>query len=402
MLDFLSPQFWILAALAIFGWAHAHYVWMHIAHDPSRREITAPPEDLSWRSDNLFYRSLAILAGVVSLAVFIFTPHASEFAQSDFFVPALLGLVGSAAVGRALADWRSGTTEPLIRGVSATYNKASQPLKYWASLAWNASVGIAFLATSLFVFDDHTRQRCDDDVGEQALSEMLETCSLMLAENNLDQDGRAELLAARGRVNHRLQESMSALDDYSAALELEPQDSYTLYNRALIHSRLGNLPSAIDDLNASLAINPDFDDAYIERGNAFLDTGQFEKAIGDFTTLFERDPDHPYALANRGIAHAWMGNADVAEKDFSRVAKDSPGWIVVLRGRAILATNRDDDESAIEFLNDALAIQSDDTFSLHMRAEIYWENGQRDLAARDDDLIMEIEKPRLVRVTESP
>jgi tetratricopeptide (TPR) repeat protein len=317
VLDSIPPQVWLVVLLATVGFGPASYVSRHVAHAVIKRDITQPPEDLSWRSNEQLYRCLAILAGLFAVGVFIFTPQAEEFARSDAFLPSLFGVVGGYALSTVAGGWRNRRIEPLLRGFSQIYDRDDQPLRYWASLSWNAIVGCALFAVSLGVMYDNATPRCDDTDDEEALIEALETCDALLVENAQDKERRADLLADRGRVHHRLGNDDRALADYSDALVLEPADSYALYNRGLIYFRTGDLRRAIDDFSASLTLRPDNDDAYLNRGRAYLDRGNFEEAIQDFTTLYERDLDHPYALANRGIAHAWLGNGDLAERDFA-------------------------------------------------------------------------------------
>lgn len=394
MFDSIPPRVWLVLVLVTLGIGSASYVWRHLTHPARPHDITQAPEDLSWRTDKQLYRSLAIVVGLLAVGVFIFTPFAERFARSEAFVPSLLGVVGSFALGTVFRGWRSGRIEPLLRGFSRTFDRDEQPVAYWASLGWNAVLGGALLAGSAGIVHDNATLRCDDTEGQVPLAEVVEACDAMLAEDGIGENRRAYLLAARGRVYHRLGSNVRALADYSEVLELKPKDSYTLYNRGLIYGLMGDKQHAIEDLSASLALRPENDEAYLNRGNAYLDMGMLENAIEDFTTLHERDPDHPYALADRGIAYAWMKNGTLAERDFARVHAGDPGWPVVLRGKAVLAMHRQDHAKVIEYLSQSLALEPDDVFALRMRADAYWKTGQQDLARDDDDRTMKLEAER--------
>lgn len=393
--DSIPPQAWIALALAITALAPASYVWRHLTHGIAPRDITLPPEDLEWKSDRQLYRCLAILVGLLGLGAFVFTPQAEAFARSDWFLPTIFGAVGTFALGTLLPGWHKGEIEPLIRGVSQSYSKHEHPKRYWASLAWNAALGSGLMTASLGLVHGNATPDCDDDSADRAvLLDNLVACDAVLAEFGSDEARRADLLGDRGRVHHRLGNDENALADYSEALEFEPDDSYTLYNRALIHERLDNRIQAIQDFSASLALRPDNNEAYLSRGLAYLDSGRFEESILDFTRLHERDPDNPYALANRGIAHAWLGQADRAERDFQRFDVDAEAWPVVLRGRAVLAFRRQDFPETIRYLTQALEIDPDDYFSLRMRADAFWEVGEHDLARDDDDRTMAMDQTK--------
>ena len=398
----IPTQVWFLLLLGTIGIGPLVYVWRYLAQATTRPDITQPPEDLTWRTTRQLYASLAILAGLLALGGLAFTPLAARIVQSDAFVPSLLGAAGSYALGSAVNGWRKKRIEPILRGFSRAYDQDGQPIRYWASLGWNAILGIGFLVGSLGVLNVETTTRCDDRGDNAAMVVALESCNIQLAKGDLDNDRRATLLAARGRVHHRLGTDVGALADYSASLALDPNNSYTLYNRGLVYRRTGELWSAAKDFNASLELRPDNDDAYLNRGLAYLDMGNFAKAIEDFSTLESRVPDHPYALANRGLANAWQNNRELADRDFRRIGAGDPGWEVVLRARAILAMQQRDYNGVVNYLSQSLVLDPDNLFALRMRAEAYWQLGKRDLARDDDDRLAELDVPprqRLVHVS---
>ncbi len=371
--------------LAVSALAPAAYVWRYFTHDLTPRDITLPPEDLTWKSGRHLLFCLALLTGLLAIGGFAFTEWAENLARSEWLAPAFLGAIGSYALGTVVPGWRNGEIEPLIRGSFKSYSRGEQAKRYWASLIWNGAIGLAFTAGSFGTLYGNSKPACDDNGNEKELFEAVATCNAMLADHDLGVEKRAELLGDRGRVHHRLGNNHLALLDYSKAIELEPGDSYALFNRALIHRELRDLPNAIKDLDASLAVRPENDRAYLERGLANLDYGRFEKAVEDFTLLDNLVPDHPYALANRGLAYAWMDDELNAQDDFRRVGKNQPGWVVVLHGKAVLARNRQNHRESIDYLSQALEIDPDDYFALRLRADAYWEIGEKDLARDDDD-----------------
>jgi Tfp pilus assembly protein PilF len=66
---------------------------------------------------------------------------------------------------------------------------------------------------------------------------------------------------------------------------------------------------------------------------------------------------------------------------------------------------RRDHASVIDHLSQALDLDPNDAFALRMRADTYWETGQRELARDDDDRFMELERehfPERLVVRENP
>lgn len=383
----LPLQFWIIALLAITAWAPAAYVWRYLTHANAPRDITLPPDDLSWKSRDRLVRCLLVLAVLLAIALFVFTPLAGELASSRWFGPVVLGGFSSFALGTLVPGWRDGEVEPLVRGIHKTYSRDDQPKRYWASMAWNAALGIGFLGLSLGIAYDIGRPDCDDS-GD--LVEALASCDLILAEGGLETAEIGEVLAVRGRIHHRLDNHAQARADYTTAIEIDPKNAWAFYSRGLANVGLGDRYAAIEDFDAAIALRPEYSDVYLDRGLAYLDTRRFDRAIADFTKTHELDPDNEYAIANRSVAYAWLHDRSKAERDFASIDPDDKAWLVVLHAKAILADKDGDKREAIGYLSEAIAIDPEDLFAIRMRADTYWDIGERDLARDDDDRLNEL------------
>jgi tetratricopeptide (TPR) repeat protein len=73
-----------------------------------------------------------------------------------------------------------------------------------------------------------------------------------------------------------------ALDDFSAALEINPRSTSALNYKAFINYRQGNFQDAIADYDKSLDLDPENSMGYYNRGMAHLRTGNKVKACADF------------------------------------------------------------------------------------------------------------------------
>ena len=58
----------------------------------------------------------------------------------------------------------------------------------------------------------------------------------------------------------------------------------TCYNRGLAHAKNGALERAIEDYTKAIELNPNYADAYYNRGGTFLRLGEREKAKSDLAT----------------------------------------------------------------------------------------------------------------------
>ena len=355
----ISPQVWLAIALTIGAIAPARYVWRHVTHSGTPRDITQPPEDLSWKSPSLLYRNAAILALLIAFGIVIFTPQAHAFAKSNWFLPGLFAAFGTYAAGTLVPGWRDGKIQPLVRGVYTAFERDTQPKRYWASLAWNALLGIGFLVSSVAMTGDNFTPRCDDPDTDDVvtLGKALAACDASARKPGRDTAERADTFAARGRIEQRLGSYPEAIRAYSSALALDPRDSYSLYNRGWLLLSEGKFDAAIADFDASLALRPDNADAYRDRGYAHLNLHHDALADRDFAALGSREPLPPYLLAQRA--------------DF--------------------AIERGDYDLAVTLASDALERDSKNTHALRLRGEAYWKQGKEALSQADDDRVRAIE-----------
>ena len=355
----IPPEVWLVIALAIGAIAPAKYVWRYFTHDRTLRDITQPPEDLSWKSRRLFYRNVAIVAFLIGFGIFILTPQARAFARSDWFVPSLFAAFGSYAAGTLVPGWREGKIQPLVRGVDTAFEREAQPRRYWASLAWNALLGLGFLAGAVAITRDNLTPTCDDPDTEDtiALREALTACDALGSEPGRDAAEQADVFAARGRIDQRLGRNSDAIRAYSSALALEPRDFYSHYNRGSLLLSKGKLEATIADFDASLALRPDDADSYRDRGFAHLQLHHDALSDKDFAALGIREPLSPSLLAQRA--------------DF--------------------AIERGDFDFAVRLATQALEREPENTYALRLRSEAYWKLGNEALSQVDDDRVRSIE-----------
>ncbi len=266
MFDWMPLRGWLLIAIAAAAYLPARYVLKYAAHAPSRRDITQPPEDLSWRTRRLFAQNLAFLVALIALAIFIFTPQAEQFARSPSFWPILGAGFGAWAIFTAARGFRTGTITPLVRGMSQTFDRNAQPKRFWASMAWNALFGSLMLWLSFQINKDTAaepvRARCYDGSDIYAPREELVACDVLIARaRKSGGSDLAALMTSRGAAYHRLGDYKKALADYQAAIRLNPSDDVPHYNRGLIYQDLGDVWNADTEYAAAIRLNPKAADA---------------------------------------------------------------------------------------------------------------------------------------------
>jgi tetratricopeptide (TPR) repeat protein len=146
--------------------------------------------------------------------------------------------------------------------------------------------------------------------------------------------------SVRGQCWQAKGDALKAIDDFSAALTLEPKDDETLKRRAWAHIGLCEYAKAVSDFTRAIELEPknpmhygdrgrclanllhDYDKALVdhnkaielapkdalfcyERGKTWFAKRDFKAALGDFTKSIE---------LNRQLFVAWLGRAEVLTK----------------------------------------------------------------------------------------
>ncbi len=92
-----------------------------------------------------------------------------------------------------------------------------------------------------------------------------------------------------------------------------------LYNCGTRNAKKGNLTQAIEDFTKAVEIKPDDIMAYNNRGSAFAQQGDYIQAISDFTKAIGINSHDPAAYHNRAVAYYCLKEYDRAWGDVNMV-----------------------------------------------------------------------------------
>ena len=137
---------------------------------------------------------------------------------------------------------------------------------------------------------------------------------------------RAELAFQQGNVFMMLGQIEMAIEVYSHAIELNPNNADAYSNRGATYRKKGDFDRAIDDYNTVIQLKPDYAQAYFNRGTAYGRKGDFDRAIEDFNKAIQLKPDYAAAYSNRGIAYGHESNFDRAIEDFNKAIQLKPDY----------------------------------------------------------------------------
>ena len=111
----------------------------------------------------------------------------------------------------------------------------------------------------------------------------------------------------KGVLHYKSQNYQAAVNMYTKAVKLNPNNFRAYSNRGVSYSMLEKYELAIDDFTQSIKIDPNYLFSYTNRGRAYYYLESYENAIADFTKAINIDPNNATTFRDRGVAKADSG-----------------------------------------------------------------------------------------------
>ncbi len=115
-----------------------------------------------------------------------------------------------------------------------------------------------------------------------------------------------------------------ALEDFTAALQIAPNNVTLLTARGGLYYSLKRPDEGIADLTKAVQLKPDHAEAFYRRGNIYRDKKEDGKAIADYTQAVTLDPKSEFSWANRGAIYDKRGEKERAMADFTGAITANP------------------------------------------------------------------------------
>lgn len=138
----------------------------------------------------------------------------------------------------------------------------------------------------------------------------------------------------RGNIYNDSGDSEKALEEYDKAIELDPDCEIAYNNRGNTYRRLDQLEKALEDYDKAIELNPNYASAYYNRGIAYSDLRQHEKALENYDKAIELDPNHARAYNNRGATYENLKKYAKAIEDYTRAIQLNPKLKQAYQNRA--------------------------------------------------------------------
>lgn len=146
-----------------------------------------------------------------------------------------------------------------------------------------------------------------------------------------------------------------ALEDFEAALELEPDNALAWANHGVTLAWLRSYTKAEQSLDKAekgfaQGQGTRADNAVVYRGRGLIAELEYDyaKAVKEYTTSLEYDPDNAFAFGHRAMANWQLRNTQSALADIDRALEISPGWIQLVSLRVDIHHSLGDEQKLLE------------------------------------------------------
>ena len=195
----------------------------------------------------------------------------------------------------------------------------------------------------------------------------------------------------RGFYYYNLGQWTRAVDDFTRAIGISPDDNAPYSNRGVAYANMGQWDKAIADCSRAIEINPNDANAYSTRGNAYEGLEKWDKTIADCSRAIEIKPDLGVAYTDRGVAYANLGKWDKAIADCSRAIEIEPNDEKAFSNRGNAEGSLGLWDRAIADYSRAIAIKPDFGIAYINRGVANGSLGQWDKAISDYTSAIEID-----------
>jgi Flp pilus assembly protein TadD len=317
----------MLAAVQAFRkWQFEQESSLKYAFRPSSyQEITQPTGNVGWRSKSQLGRYLLIGAIVLALAFTFLTPAGKRLTQAPSFWPIVMIGCGGWSLVTVAQGYAKGRIEPFARGFYNTYERETQPKRYWASMGWNSIFGCLCLWLAFIMNEDATERslqdRCYDERGTYSVQQASDACNQLVKLQPKDSDAylnRGLILLDSGKLDQ-------AVVDFTRAHELDPASPWPLANRGISYALMNDRERAEKDFEAVRTMDPT--NPALFRGEALLnmEAGKLEAAIISLSAQLARDPADAWSLRTRADAYQQLGDFEKARADRDKLLQLSKG-----------------------------------------------------------------------------
>ena len=150
-----------------------------------------------------------------------------------------------------------------------------------------------------------------------------------------------------------------AIADFNTAIQLKPNLAEAYSNRGAAYNKQDDFDRAIADFNTAIQLKSNLAEAYSNRGNAYNGKEEYDRAIEDCNRAIQLKPDYADAYVNRGNAYNGKGEYERVIADFNTAIQLKPNLVEAYFNRGNAYNSKGEIDRAIEDFNTAIQLKPD-------------------------------------------
>jgi tetratricopeptide (TPR) repeat protein len=170
----------------------------------------------------------------------------------------------------------------------------------------------------------------------------IESCTDLIRSGQETRHDRAAAFNNRGVAYYTKRDLDHAIEDFSQAIALDPDNSDPYQGRASAYGDKGDNNRALSDYNESIRLNPKNATALSNICDTLLIVGQPQAALADCNEALNQRPNDATALVHRGNVYLRLGDWNRAIADYDAVLHGHPREFVSLYGRGLAELKKGD------------------------------------------------------------
>jgi tetratricopeptide (TPR) repeat protein len=216
-----------------------------------------------------------------------------------------------------------------------------------------------------------------------------------------DEKDALTMLASYYRSSRKFEQSIQY---FNRVIEIDPLYKLAYNELAYVYNEMGNFDKSIWAINKYISLAPDEPNPYDTRGDLYAFNGELDQAIESYKKALEIKPDFTMSLEKLGHMYLFKREYAKAESCYYKELDLAPpgerywsSWVRILV--SIIPIYQGKFEKALLFLNDGIAADRvdkiDEWYIQRKRwriASIYWEKNNFDLALKEVEKCLEIQR----------
>jgi tetratricopeptide (TPR) repeat protein len=156
------------------------------------------------------------------------------------------------------------------------------------------------------------------------------------------------------KCSSRAEEARQILDDI---IREHPDSAEAFNHRGFFYEERGDLVQAIEDYTQALALNPQNSLYWINRGNAHILAGRLSEGIEDYAQALAIDADNPVVHNNLGYALFCNKEYQRAKEHLDLAVRLAPNYFSALQNRGVVYMALGDLEGAVQNFLTAITLE---------------------------------------------